>query len=71
MHEIVDKFASLVGMKEYLKKEPGELSGGQKQRVAYVIHQFDCLDSTLTSLDEVLSEVEDNQQIKFDGSKLI
>ena len=34
MHEIVDKFASLVGMKEYLKKEPGELSGGQKQRVA-------------------------------------
>ena len=34
MYEIVDKFASLVGMKEYLKKEPGELSGGQKQRVA-------------------------------------
>lgn len=34
MHEIVDKFASLVGMHEYLKKEPGELSGGQKQRVA-------------------------------------
>ena len=34
MHEIVDKFASLVGMKDYLKKEPGELSGGQKQRVA-------------------------------------
>lgn len=34
MHDLVLKFATLVGMKDYLKKEPSELSGGQKQRVA-------------------------------------
>ncbi len=34
MHELVHKYADLVGMKEYLGKEPSELSGGQKQRVA-------------------------------------
>jgi energy-coupling factor transport system ATP-binding protein len=34
MKLIIEKFASEVGMKDYLKKEPSELSGGQKQRVA-------------------------------------
>lgn len=34
MHELVNEYASKVGMKEYLKKEPATLSGGQKQRVA-------------------------------------
>ncbi|MCR4879503.1 MAG: energy-coupling factor transporter ATPase [Bacilli bacterium] len=34
MRGIVDDYASKVGMKEYLKKEPTNLSGGQKQRVA-------------------------------------
>jgi len=32
--ERVEKYASLVGMKDYLLKEPQQLSGGQKQRVA-------------------------------------
>ena len=30
----VDLYARLVGMEDYLKKEPQQLSGGQKQRVA-------------------------------------
>ena len=30
----VDTYAKLVGMQDYLKKEPFQLSGGQKQRVA-------------------------------------
>ena len=30
----VEKYAKLVGMQDYLKKEPFQLSGGQKQRVA-------------------------------------
>ena len=34
MRGIIDEFASKVGMKDYLKKEPTNLSGGQKQRVA-------------------------------------
>ncbi len=34
MRGIIDEYASKVGMKEYLKKEPTNLSGGQKQRVA-------------------------------------
>src|SRR5690554_7333248 len=32
--ERVNKYAELVGMKDYLTKEPFQLSGGQKQRVA-------------------------------------
>lgn len=32
--ERVEKYAKLVGMEDYLKKEPFQLSGGQKQRVA-------------------------------------
>lgn len=32
--ERVNKYATLVGMKDYLEKEPQQLSGGQKQRVA-------------------------------------
>ena len=32
--ERVEKYARLVGMQDYLNKEPFQLSGGQKQRVA-------------------------------------
>ena len=34
MPGIIQKYASMVGMEDYLKKEPTSLSGGQKQRVA-------------------------------------
>lgn len=34
MQSIIDKYAELVGMSNYLKREPAFLSGGQKQRVA-------------------------------------
>ncbi|MDY4788645.1 MAG: energy-coupling factor transporter ATPase [Bacilli bacterium] len=34
MKAIIDEYATLVGMNEYLTKEPSHLSGGQKQRVA-------------------------------------
>ena len=34
MDEIINKYAKLVGMEEFLNKEPSQLSGGQKQRVA-------------------------------------
>lgn len=34
MDEIIDKFSDVVGMREYLDREPSNLSGGQKQRVA-------------------------------------
>ena len=34
MQAIIEEYASEVGMKDFLKKEPGMLSGGQKQRVA-------------------------------------
>lgn len=56
MHEIVDKFASLVGMKEYLKKEPGELSGGQKQRVA--IARALCMNPSVILFDEPTSALD-------------
>ena len=34
MEEKIDYYARLVGMEEFLSKEPHQLSGGQKQRVA-------------------------------------
>jgi energy-coupling factor transport system ATP-binding protein len=34
MVELVDEYVNIVGMKDYLNKEPHQLSGGQKQRVA-------------------------------------
>ena len=34
MHDMIVKYASEVGMEEYLQNEPSHLSGGQKQRVA-------------------------------------
>jgi energy-coupling factor transport system ATP-binding protein len=34
MVELVDEYVDLVGMKDYLDKEPHQLSGGQKQSVA-------------------------------------
>ena len=34
MQPIINKYAELVGMTRYLKREPAFLSGGQKQRVA-------------------------------------
>ena len=60
MHEIVDKFASLVGMKEYLKKEPGELSGGQKQRVA--IAGILALGLKVIILDEATSALDNESE---------
>ena len=34
MIKLVDEYVNIVGMKDYLNKEPHQLSGGQKQRVA-------------------------------------
>ncbi len=34
MDEIINKYSKIVGMEEFLNKEPTSLSGGQKQRVA-------------------------------------
>ena len=34
MDEIINKYASIVGLEKFLDKEPTALSGGQKQRVA-------------------------------------
>ena len=34
MDEIINKYATIVGMQEFLDREPEKLSGGQKQRVA-------------------------------------
>ena len=34
MEDIIKEYSSLVGMDEFLDKEPSHLSGGQKQRVA-------------------------------------
>ena len=34
MDSIIHKYTKLVGLEEFLDKEPGSLSGGQKQRVA-------------------------------------
>ena len=34
MQDIIEDFATKVGMKDYLHQEPSHLSGGQKQRVA-------------------------------------
>lgn len=34
MIKLIDEYSKLVGMDEYLSKEPHQLSGGQKQRVA-------------------------------------
>ena len=63
-----DFFYSLLSV---ISQHHGEYGDAPRTVAAYVIHQFDCLDSTLTSLDEVLGEVEDSQQIKFDNSMLI
>lgn len=34
MAELINKYVKVVGMEDYLEKEPHQLSGGQKQRVA-------------------------------------
>lgn len=34
MHELVEKYSTLVGMHDFLDRNPEELSGGEKQRVA-------------------------------------
>lgn len=63
-----DFFYSLMSI---IAQHHGEYEETPRTIAAYVINQFDCLDATLTSLNEVLGEVEDNQQIKFDDIKLI
>lgn len=71
--EIVDLmgeefFYSLLSV---ISQHHGEYGDSPRTVAAYVIHQFDCLDSTLTSLDEMLGDVEEAQQIKFDSTTLI
>ena len=53
MEELVNKFATLVGMEKHLDKEPQNLSGGQKQRVA--IASTLALDPSIIIFDEVTS----------------
>lgn len=50
----------------------GEYGVRPRTIAAYIVNQFDCLDSTLTLLDQNLANVtEANGQINFDGYKLV
>ena len=53
MKSIIDEYSKLVGMDEYLDKEPSHLSGGQKQRVA--IAGVLAMEPSILILDEATS----------------
>ena len=53
MLELIDKYANLTGMENYLEREPNTLSGGQKQRVA--LAGILALNSDIIILDEATS----------------
>lgn len=50
---LIDRFSEVVGMKEFLNKEPHNLSGGEKQRVA--IAGVLAMDTDIIILDEATS----------------
>lgn len=77
LSEHKEEIVSLMGEDFYyslmsvISQHHGEYGETPRTIAAYIINQFDCLDALLTSLDEVLGETEEGQQIKFDDMKLV